>query len=76
MLKEVHSIKRFQLIQHNERLLELRISADNKEEAFVEAKLALQQYFQQQGIETDVYLSQEEPQSHPQSGKFKHIYKA
>ncbi len=31
LLKEVHSIKRFQLIQHNERLLELRISADNKE---------------------------------------------
>ena len=76
LLKEVHSIKRFQLIQHNERLLELRISADNKEEAFIEAKFALQQYLQQQGIETDVYLSQEEPQSHPQSGKFKHIYKA
>jgi len=76
LLKEVHSIKRFQLIQHNERLLELRINADNKETAFVEAKLTLLQYFQQQGIETEIYLSQEEPQSHPQSGKFKHIYKA
>ena len=76
LLKEVHSIKRFQLIQHNERLLELRISADNKEEAFVEAKFALQQYLHQQEIEVDIYLSHEEPQSHPQSGKFQHIYKA
>ena len=76
LLKEVHSIKRFQLIQHNEQLLELRISADNKEAAFVEAKRTLLQYFHQQGIETDIYLSQDEPQSHPQSGKFKHIYRA
>ena len=76
LLKEIHAIKRFQLIQHNERLLELRIVADHKEEAFLEAKRALQRYLQQQQIEAQIYLSQEEPQSHPQSGKFKHIYKA
>ena len=48
----------------------------NEDWVIVEAKLVLLSYLNEHGIEVDIYLSQEELQVHPQSGKFKHIYRA
>lgn len=76
LLKEVPSLKRFQLIQHNTQHLELRVSAEQKEPVFAEAKHRLTHFFEQHGIEADITLSHEEPQAHPQSGKFQHVFKA
>ena len=73
ILKEVHGINRFQLIQHNEERLELRLIADNKQEMFNSAKKAVEDYLSENGVFTEVYLSDEAPAAHPVSGKYKHI---
>ena len=73
ILKEVHGINRFQLIQHNEERLELRLIADNKQEMFNSAKKAVEDYLSENGVFTEVYLSDETPAAHPVSGKYKHI---
>ena len=73
ILKEVHGINRFQLIQHNDNRLELRLIADNKQEMFNSAKKAVEDYLSENGVFTEVYLSDEAPAAHPVSGKYKHI---
>ena len=73
ILKEVHGIDRFQLIQHNDNRLELRLIADNKQEIFISAKKAVEDYLDKNGVLAEVYLSEEAPAAHPVSGKFKHI---
>lgn len=73
VLKEVHGIQRFQLIQQEDDRLELRIIAENKGTLFPQAKQAVEAYLSQNGVTTEVFLSEELPQANPISGKFKHI---
>jgi phenylacetate-coenzyme A ligase PaaK-like adenylate-forming protein len=77
VLKEIHSIRRFQLVCRPQNRLELRLEvADDGDaaRAFVEAAAALRAYLATQGVErVSLALSAEPPQQHPVSGKFKHI---
>lgn len=73
VLKEVHGIQRFQLIQQEDDRLELRIIAENKDTLFPQAKQAVEAYLSQNGVTTEVFLSEDLPQANPISGKFKHI---
>lgn len=75
VLAKIQAIERFQLIQRNEDTLELRLQAQDPEQAFREANEKLQAFFHQQGIHVRVILAKEKPQVHPKSGKFKHIYR-
>ncbi|MEG1678399.1 MAG: phenylacetate--CoA ligase family protein, partial [Clostridia bacterium] len=71
--KEVHGIERFQLIQHSQDRLELRLIAKNREEAFAQAKQAINRYLQQNDVTAEIYLTEELPKANPISGKYKHI---
>lgn len=73
LLKEVNEISRFQLVQKEECLLELRIIAKEKIMAFEKGKKVLDDYLRKNGIHAEIILSNIEPQTHPESGKFKHI---
>ena len=77
VLKEVHEIRRFQLLVHPGNRLELRLeSADGttREVAFIHTKDALLDFLRTQSVhEVTVDLSAELPQQHALSGKFKHI---
>lgn len=74
ILKEINSIHRFQLIQHNNNSrLELRLTAVNKNKAFIEAKEALESFLLHNDIRANVYLSKKNPEADPISGKYKHI---
>ena len=77
VLKEVHNIRRFQVLKHPENRLELRIEEKegmSKETAFVEAKACLVKFLATQNIgQVAVTLSEELPKQNPNSGKFKHI---
>lgn len=74
LIAENGAIERFQLIQHGENTLELRLQAQDREAAFAAVASRLQAFFQKHGIQVDVFLSGQTPQIHPKSGKFKHIY--
>ena len=73
MIKEVKEIDRFQLVQMDDDRLELRIIAEDKQMAFANAKKAVEQYLCDNGISSEVYLSEKSPEANPISGKFKHI---
>lgn len=73
ILKEVHEISRFQLIQHDNNRLELRMITENPQVAFDKAKQEVEKYLKKNGVTADVFYSSEEPKTHPISGKFKHI---
>lgn len=73
ILKEVHGIERFQLIQHENDRLELRLTAENKEYCFTEAKRAVESYLRQNGVTAEIYLSDSIPAASQLSGKYKHI---
>ena len=73
VLKEVHGIERFQLIQQEDDRLELRLIADNKQEIFKAAKKAVENYLSKNGVLTNVYLSEKLPEANSVSGKYKHI---
>ena len=73
VLKEVHGIERFQLIQQEDDRLELRLIADNKQEIFKAAKKAVENYLSKNGVLADVYLSEKLPAANSVSGKYKHI---
>ena len=76
ILSEVKEITRFQLIQRSSKKLELRLVADNKEEAFRVAKMKLEEYLKIKNIcNVDIYLSKDNPQAHKISGKYNHVYK-
>lgn len=76
ILEEIKSIRRFQLVQRSETHLELRLAAENKNEAFQSANHDLQAFFESKGLNgISVTLSDTPPQAHKISGKFKHIYK-
>lgn len=80
VLKEVNNIQRFQVVAYKNNRIELRISTKNgynKEEVFESACTALKRFLASHGVEhAEIFLSEEEPKLHPQSGKFKHVINA
>lgn len=76
-LKEVHELRRFQLIVRPENCAELRLeSADgvSRESAFQKAEAVLREFLSTQGVTSlSLALSDELPCQMPGSGKFKHI---
>nr|MCR4894001.1 phenylacetate--CoA ligase family protein [Eubacteriales bacterium] len=77
VLKEVHSLRRFQVLVYGANRIELRIEENEGEDrmaAFSQAAEALKEYLCSQGVESvDISLSGDPPAQHPKSGKFKHI---
>ncbi len=77
VVKEVHELRRFQIIVHNENRVEVRIEQKDgvsREEAFNKAKQILTAFLQTQGVyDVSISLSEELPIQHAKSGKFKHI---
>lgn len=76
-LKEVHALKRFQLVVHAGNALELRLEPAegiSRQQAFDEAQRALTAFIHGYGVTNlTVAASQEPPMQHRDSGKFKHI---
>lgn len=76
-LKEVHELRRFQLLAYPENYAELRIEpvlGIDREAAFASASAALDGFFALHGLNNvAVKLSDELPKQNEQSGKFKHI---
>ena len=76
-LKEIHSLRRFQVLVYNQNKVELRIETKDGEDrtkAFEEAKTALKNYLAVQGIHSvSITLADSLPQQDENSGKFKHI---
>jgi phenylacetate-CoA ligase len=79
-LKEIHEIQRFQVVAHRDNKLELRItpvSGHSKDEVFESSCVVLRSFLASHGINhVETYLSDNEPEQHPQSGKFKHVMNA
>ena len=76
ILEEVKSIRRFQLVQRSVGALELRMIADDREQAFEEAERELRSFFESKGLAgIEIRLSDRPPQADQISGKFKHIYR-
>ena len=75
VLEEVKAIRRFQLIQRAPDRVELRMISDEPKEAFAQAKLDLNVFFESKGLTVETVMSDEPPQANKTSGKFKHIYK-
>ncbi len=77
VLKEVHSLKRFQVVVHSDGQVELRIEPGEgvgRQEAFTPAKEALANFLALHGVQkVNIVLADEPPKQHPQSGKFKHV---
>ncbi|MDD6038207.1 MAG: phenylacetate--CoA ligase family protein [bacterium] len=80
VLKEVHSIRRFQVLVHPNNKVELRIEEKDgvsKAEAFEAAKRSLEAFLSTQNIHAvTITLSEELPKQNAKSGKFKHIINA
>ena len=76
-LKEIHSLRRFQVLVYDHNKIELRIdvkNADGRALAFEDAKSALKNYLAVQGVHNvSITLSDNLPQQNENSGKFKHI---
>ena len=76
-LKEVHELRRFQLVTYLDRQVELRLEPMENvtiQEAFGKATEALQRFFSMHGLtDIDITLSDEMPKQDAGSGKFKHI---
>lgn len=73
VLKEIHEIDRFQLIQVEHNHLELRLIAEEKQIAFEKAKNSVEGYLRKNGVSARITLSEKMPEVHPNSGKFRHI---
>ena len=77
VLKEIHNIRRFQLLCHPNNHLELRLESaegENRALIFEQAKIALLNYLATQNVlNVTVSMSDELPKQHEKSGKFKHI---
>ena len=77
ILKEVHSIRRFQMLVYPENKVRLRIEEKDgvsKEAAFRDAKARLEEFLKTQNItDVTILLSEEVPKQNPNSGKFKHV---
>jgi len=77
VIKEIHNIRRFQLLCHPNNHLELRLEpaeGENKAFLFEQAKIALLNYLASQNVlNVTITMSYELPKQHETSGKFKHI---
>jgi len=77
VLKEVHTIRRFQVLVYPDNKMELRIEekeGEKKEAVFEEAKACLEKFMATQGVESvTITLSEDKPRQNQNSGKFKHI---
>ena len=77
VLKEVHCLRRFQVLVYGQNRIELRIEENEGEDrrvAFDAAAGALEEYLLSQGTDSvTITLSEAPPEQHPKSGKFKHI---
>lgn len=73
IIKEIHEIQRFQLIQHENSRLELRLVSDDINTAYDKAKSAVEAYLLKNGVTAEVFLSDKKPETNPISGKYKHI---
>ena len=77
VLKEVHGIRRFQLLVYPENRMELRLEEQegaSRTEVFKTAKARLEEYLASQGVyHVTVTLSEDPPRQDANSGKFKHI---
>lgn len=76
-LKEVHALRRFQVLVSPENHIALRLEpceGISREAAFAQARAALISLLAQYGVqELCVTLADDLPQQHPVSGKFKHV---
>jgi len=70
----IEEIRRFQLVQKNRNLLELRIVSEDRLSGFELAKKKVGHFLAEKGIDVEIVLSEEMPQAHPVSGKFKHVF--
>lgn len=76
VLEEVKGVRRFQLVQKAFDKVELRLICDDKDEAFIESKRDLEDFFKSKGLpDIKIVLSDDVPTANKVSGKFKHIYK-
>ncbi len=76
ILQEVKEIKRFQLVQKAQDKLELRLVAEDREQAFNKAKDKLQEFLNSKGVSNvEITLSDKSPQSNKTSGKYNHVYR-
>ena len=76
ILEEVKSIRRFQLVQRAAGSLELRLIAEDRQQAFDDAKRELNAFFESRGLAgVEIRLSELPPQADRTSGKYKHIYR-
>ena len=76
ILEEIDGVTRFQLIQKSLQKLELRLVANEKENAFMKAQQDLQVFLAEKGIQNvTIVLSDALPQANKISGKFNHICK-
>ncbi len=77
ILKQIHELRRFQLISSGDSQIELRLEVFEEYERssiFEKAKGALTNFFQTHGISnSEIILSDQLPMPHEKSGKFKHI---
>lgn len=77
VLKEVHGLRRFQVLAYPDDRVELRLEASeggDRQTVFGEAKASLERYLASQGVRhVTVALSPDPPRQDPGSGKFKHI---
>lgn len=77
VLKEVHELRRFQVLVYPQNRIMMRIEpmdGAEKQTVFSAARTCLEQYLASQGIrQVTIELSDEPPQQNPSSGKYKHI---
>ena len=77
VLKEVHVLRRFQVLVYPQNQIELRIEpreGEDRNTAFAIAKDSLTKFLATQNVlHVDIRLSEEKPCQNPNSGKFKHI---
>jgi phenylacetate-coenzyme A ligase PaaK-like adenylate-forming protein len=71
ILSSSEGVKGFQLIQLKDKNFKLRLLADDKGETFEGIKPVLSKTFAHLGIRSEVFLSHEEFQLDPKSGKFR-----
>jgi len=76
ILEEIREISRFQLVQKSPKILELRITAEDKKVAFEKAIKELKKFLISKKIsDVEIILSEKSPETNKMSGKYKHIYK-
>ena len=73
LLKEIPGVRRFQLVQREQDVLELRLLAEDREAAFETARRELGAYLKSLGADVGIVLGEDLPRTHPESGKFRHI---